>query len=131
MAHFAQLDENNIVLNVIVVANEDILDENGNESEQLGVLFCKKLCGEDTRWVQTSYSGNIRFRFAGIGTVYSEQYDAFYNPINPYPNSWYFDESELKYKPPVKRPKDGRMYYWNEEILNWTLVPEPPSDGQE
>ncbi|NBP02573.1 MAG: hypothetical protein EBU90_21125 [Proteobacteria bacterium] len=130
MAHFAQLNENNIVINVIVVSNEDIMDENGFESEQIGIQFCKNLHGEDTKWVQTSYNDNFRFRFAGIGMTYSETYDAFI-PINPYPNSWYFEESQLKYKPPVKMPKDGKIYYWNEDILNWSLNMEATSTIQE
>ena len=54
MAHFAQLDENNIVLQVNVISNGDILDENGNESEEMGIQLCKDLVGQDTKWVQTS-----------------------------------------------------------------------------
>lgn len=122
MAHFAQLDENNIVINAIVVDNKDILDSDGNESEELGIIFCKNLLGEDTRWVQTSYNNNFRFRFATLGMYYDEERDAFYDPINPYPNSWFFNEEQMKYKPPVKYPKDGRIYTWDEEILNWKPV---------
>jgi hypothetical protein len=122
MAHFAQLDDNNIVINVIVVANEDILDPDKNESEQLGIMFCKNLFGEDTKWIQTSYSGRFRSRHARPGMFYDEKRDAFYDPVNPHPNSWFFNEKQLKYKPPVKRPRDGNLYEWDEEIFGWTLI---------
>ena len=69
MAHFAQLDENNIVTQVIVVGNDDCLDSDNNESEAVGIAFCKELLGADTNWVQTSYNKSIRFRYAGIGQV--------------------------------------------------------------
>ncbi len=70
MAHFAELDENNIVLQVTVVNNSDILDENGNESEEIGIQFNKNLLGQDTKWVQTSYNSNFRYKYAGIGDFY-------------------------------------------------------------
>jgi len=121
MAHFAQLNEENIVIRVIVVSNEDIKDENGNESEDIGINFCKNLCGENTKWVQTSYNNNFRFRFAVPGMCYDKNLDAFYDSVNPYPNSWFFNLNQMKYKPPVKRPKDDNIYYWDEEIYNWKL----------
>lgn len=77
MAHFAKLDKNNIVTEVIVVNNEVITDENGNENEQLGIDFCKQLFGTDTKWVQTSYNGSFRERYAGIGMYYDEVEDTF------------------------------------------------------
>lgn len=80
MAHFARLDENNVVTDVIVVANEDILDANGQESEEVGIAFCKTLLGEDTRWVQTSYNGNFRGIFAGVGAYYDATLDIFCIP---------------------------------------------------
>lgn len=98
MAHFAQLDENNIILQVIVVSNDDILDETGTESEERGIEFCKMLLGDDTRWVQTSYNSKFRKRYAGIGMFYDSQRDAFYYP-NPYPGEWVFDEMEMEYVP--------------------------------
>jgi hypothetical protein len=80
MAHFAELDENNIVINVIVVNNEIVTDENGIELESLGVAFCKSLFGEDTKWVQTSYNHNFRKNFAGISFIYDPNKDAFIPP---------------------------------------------------
>ena len=71
MSHFAQLDENNVVTQVIVVSNDDIKDVNGNEVEEIGVAFCKKLLGADTNWKQTSYNNNFRVRYAGIGYSFS------------------------------------------------------------
>jgi hypothetical protein len=87
MAHFAALDENNVVTQVIVVANEDTADVNGNEVEEIGVAFCKKLLGADTNWKQTSYNtyfnthkgGKTPFRanYAVIGGKYDEELDVF------------------------------------------------------
>ena len=79
MAHFAELDESSTVLRVIVVNNSDILDSEGNESEEIGIDFCKSLYGNDTRWVQTSYSGAFRSCFAGFGYIY----DPIENKFNP------------------------------------------------
>ena len=70
MAHFAQLDSNNVVTQVIVVSNDDTSDSNGTETESIGVAFCQKLLGADTNWKQTSYNGNMRGNYAGIGYTY-------------------------------------------------------------
>ena len=69
MAHFAEIDSNldNVVLRVLVIGNDDILDENGEESEALGITYCKSLFGEETEWVQTSYNNNFRKNYAGAG----------------------------------------------------------------
>lgn len=77
MAHFARLDENNVVIEVIVVSNDDILDEYGNESEEKGINFCQMITGENTIWKQTSYNGNFRGILAGIGMVYDAKQDIF------------------------------------------------------
>ena len=83
MAHFAQLDENNVVLNVIVVNNDAIQDLPFPESEPVGVAFCQSLFGEDTNWKQTSYNGNFRGVFAGIGCTYNPESDLFVPPPLP------------------------------------------------
>ena len=70
MAHFAKLDANNVVEQVIVVDNDEIKDSNGNETEAIGVAFCQKLLGADTNWKQTSYNSSFRGNFAGIGMTY-------------------------------------------------------------
>jgi len=78
MAHFAELDENNIVQRVIVVHNNELLDENQNESEQKGIDFCVAHYGG--RWVQTSYNANFRGIYAGGGCIYDEALDVFIAP---------------------------------------------------
>ena len=118
MAHFAQLDENNTVTQVIVVANEELMLD-GVENETKGIMFCKSLFGEDTRWVQTSYNGNKRKNYAGIGYTYDPVNDWFFAP-QPYP-SWTLD-SEAKWQPPTPYPTDGKFYTWNESTLTWDEV---------
>ena len=120
MAHFARLDENNFVTEVLVVGNRDILDENGQESEELGIQFCKNLFGQDTKWVQTSYNKNFRKRFAGVGKKYISETDIF-TETKLYP-SWTYDIESDEWKPPVPKPADGENYTWewNEETQNWT-----------
>jgi hypothetical protein len=75
MAHFAEIDETNTVLRVIVVNNEDILDQDGNENEAIGAKFCHDILGG--RWIQTSYNGNMRGSYAGIGHLYDPIKDIF------------------------------------------------------
>jgi len=82
MAHFAKIDSNNIVTDVIVINNEVMKNEFGVESEQHGIDFCKSLYGEHTRWVQTSYNNTFRGEFAGMGFLYDVEADVF---VNPYP----------------------------------------------
>ena len=101
MAYFAELNENNIVLRVVAIADLDLLDENGNEVEALGIARCKQLFGENTIWLQTSYNtyanvhrdGKVPFRknFAAIGYSYDAQRDAFIEP-QPEGNDWTLDE---------------------------------------
>jgi hypothetical protein len=119
MAHFAKL-ENNIVTQVIVVANQDILDENGQESEQKGIDFCSNLLGGT--WIQTSYNGRIRKNYAGIGYKYDATLDAFIPP-QPFA-SWTLDETTCQWKAPVDYPTDGGRYTWNEATTSWDAVTE-------
>ncbi len=72
MAHFAKLDANNIVTQVIVVNNDDTSDSSGIETEAIGLAFCQKLVGSGTNWKQTSYNNNMRGNYAGIGMTYME-----------------------------------------------------------
>jgi hypothetical protein len=118
MAHFAKLQGNKVV-QVIVVGNKDCLDENGNESESVGVSFCKSLFGGE--WVQTSYNNNFRVRFAYPDYTYDETLDAFIPP-KPYP-SWVLNETTVDWEAPVEKPDDGQEYTWNEETQSWNLVP--------
>jgi hypothetical protein len=127
MAHFSQLDENNIVTQVIVVANEDTSDSNGIEVEEIGVAFCKKLLGADTRWVQTSYNGNFRVRYAGIGYLWSEELSAFIPP-KPF-DSWVLNEETADWESPLgpapeltEEEVESRSFYkWDEENQEWVL----------
>jgi hypothetical protein len=80
MAHFARIADNGNVQSVIVVNNEVLKDENGIEQEKIGIAFCQSLYGEDTKWVQTSYNGNFRGRFAGTGMTYDAKADEFIAP---------------------------------------------------
>lgn len=81
MAHFAKLDANNVVLEVLVVNNDDTIDPNtGQESEAIGVAFLQNLLGADTIWKQTSYNGNFRGCYAGIGYTYDPVLDVFVAP---------------------------------------------------
>lgn len=80
MAHFAKLESNNQVAQVIVVNNLECLDADGLESEEAGIAFCKSIFGDDSNWVQTSYSGRIRGKYAGIGDFYDPEQDIFYTP---------------------------------------------------
>jgi hypothetical protein len=118
MAHFAKLNEENIVTQVIVVDNKDILDENGQESEQKGIEFCANLLGGT--WIQTSYNASFRKNYAGFDYIYDEALDAFIPP-KPY-NSWILNETTYKWDAPIPYPTDGAKYNWNEESLSWDAV---------
>lgn len=120
MAHFAQLDENNVVVQVIVVHNNELIGPDGVESEAKGIEFCKSLYGADTRWLQTSYNRTFRKRYAGIGLLYRADLDAFTFP-QPYP-SWTLDEVAVEWAPPVPYPSDGKRYRWDEETLSWVEI---------
>lgn len=85
MAHFAEIDQDNRVLRVVVVANKDTADENGNEVEQIGRDFCNSLLGGS--WVQTSYNSNFRRKYAGIGDTYDAVNDVFVSPITEEPSN--------------------------------------------
>jgi hypothetical protein len=114
MAHFAELDANNVVLRVIVVDNKDTADASGVEKEHIGAAFCERLFGGN--WKQTSYNGNIRKNYAGAGFTYNSVRDAFIPP-QPYP-SWTLDD-DANWQPPVAMPTDGGRYSWNEANQAW------------
>jgi hypothetical protein len=118
MAHFAELNDNNVVLRVIVVGNKDTSTPDGVEKESIGQAFCERLLGG--RWVQTSYNGNIRKRYAGIGYTYDATLDAFISP-KPYP-SWTLDTGAADWIAPIPMPTDGKQYGWNESTQSWDLV---------
>ena len=132
MAHFAELNADNVVTRVIVVANKDTADANGVEKEYIGAAFCERLFGGT--WKQTSYNNSFRKHYAGIGYTYNSGIDAFVPP-KPYA-SWVLDNNTANWNPPVARPQDEgtgdppKRYMWNEESYQadntqgWVLVTE-------
>jgi hypothetical protein len=118
MAHFAEINSDNVVTRVIVVHNNELLDGNGVEREHLGVLFCQSLFGGN--WVQTSYNGNFRKNFAGSGYTYDNDRDAFIAP-QPFA-SWVLNESTCRWEAPVTMPDDGKLYQWDEASTSWVEV---------
>jgi len=117
MAHFAKIDENNIVTQVVVVDNKDTSDAEGVEKEHIGAAHLEKILGGN--WKQTSYNGNMRKNYAGIGYTYRADIDAFVPP-KPFP-SWLLN-ADAQWEPPVAMPTDGQMYVWDEENINWILT---------
>jgi len=117
MAHFAKIDENNIVTTV-VVAEQDFIDS--------GVL------GDPTKWIQTSYNTHagehklggtpLRKNYAGVGYTYDSNRDAFI-PQKPY-NSWTLNEQTCMWEPPVQLPSNDKEYSWNEADANWQEIIE-------
>lgn len=124
MAHFAQINENNLVINVTVVADKDCKDSDGNESEAVGIAFNKALLGEDTIWLQTSYNSRIRKNYAGIGYTWDVGRDAFIPP--KLYNSWQLDETTCLWNPPVPMPDDTDdpeiAYGWDEDNTQWVRL---------
>ena len=112
MAHFAILDESNIVTRVEVINNAVVLDGDDVEQEQLGINFLISLYGAGN-YKQTSYNGNIRKNYAGIGYTYDSGRNAFIAP-KPYP-SWTLVEDTCRWTAPVEEPDDNKVYDWNED----------------
>ena len=117
MAHFARIDENNVVTQVVVVANKDTADADGVEKEHIGAAFLEKLFGGV--WKQTSYNGNKRKNYAGIGYTYDADIDAFVPP-KPYA-SWVLNDA-AQWEAPVAMPDDGQMYSWDEDSQSWVAM---------
>ena len=141
MAHFAQLDDNNVVTQVIVVGNSDTADVNGVESENIGVAFCQSLLGAETNWKQTSYNANMRGNYAGIGMTFMTgvatlgvgSTDVFM-PQQPYA-SWTISTTEARWEAPLTEPTltdeqraAGSYYTWDESAYQadnttgWTFT---------
>ena len=116
MAHFAKLDDNNIVLEVNVVSNE-ALDTSNEEAS--GIAFLTEWSGGHSNWKQTSYNGNIRKQYCGIGYSYNAEADVFVAP-QPFA-SWSLD-SNFDWQPPILYPAGDKIYYWSDDELNWIEV---------
>jgi hypothetical protein len=137
MAHFAQLDENNVVIQVIVAGDEYTKDENGVEDGRIGEAFYSNLIGGV--WKQTSYNGNFRRRFAGVGYTYNAELDAFIPP-KPY-ESWVLNTEKADWEAPIPKPADewvetipgeAPIFYihlWDEDNIRW--VRKPYTSGTE
>ena len=118
MAHFAKLNENNIVLKVVVLDNE-VMTIDGVEREDVGVTFLQNIFGGI--WKQTSYNNRMRKNYAGMGYTYDEVRDAFIAP-QPYA-SWVLNESTCLWDAPSPKPNDGKQYFWDESTISWVEVP--------
>ena len=119
MAHFAKIDENNIVQQIIVVSNENCGNLDFPESESIGQGFINSI-GLEGNWKQTSYNSTFRKRYAGLDDVYDESRDAFL-PLKPFP-SWILNEDTCLWESPIERPTDGNLYRWNEDEQSWEEV---------
>jgi hypothetical protein len=115
MAHFAEIDSNNVVLRVVVVDNKDTSTPDGTEVESIGVAFCQRLFGGN--WLKTSYNGNVRKNYAGIGYTYNAGLNAFVPP-KPYA-SWVLNNDTAQWDAPTPMPTDGKMYSWDEATTSW------------
>lgn len=118
MAHFAQIDDNNIVINVLSVPDEQ---------EHRGQEYLSENLGFDGRWIQTSYNHKIRKNFAGVGYVYNEDLDIFMPP-KPYP-SWIINSELGIWESPIPYPqlKNNEICIWDEDKKTWKieLLPMP------
>ena len=97
------------------MGNADTADADGVEKEHIGAAFCERLLGGE--WKQTSYNGNIRKNYAGVGYTYDAARDAFIAP-RPFP-SWILDEATCQWAAPTPMPTDGKRYQWDEATLAW------------
>jgi len=115
MAHFAEIDQFGKVKRVIVVSNADTSDASGVEKEHIGAAFCERLFGGT--WKQTSYNGNFRKNYAGIGYSYDANIDAFVPP-QPFA-SWTLNNVTCQWQAPTPMPTDGKRYSWDEATTSW------------
>jgi hypothetical protein len=141
MAHFAELDANNLILRVLCINDKDTEDAEGHEVEAIGIAFCQRLWGGT--WLQTSYntrggvhyipnvyppvpspdqSKALRKNYAGVGYTYRADIDGFVPP-QPYP-SWILNPTTGEWEPPIPYPNDGKDYYWDEATQSWVEVPQ-------
>jgi len=119
MAHFAKLDENNVVLEIHSVANDELIQD-GVESESKGIEFLVNWSGGYPLWKQTSYNKRFRKNYAGIGYTYDPIRDAFIPP-QPFP-SWLLNEDTCLWNAPVPMPTDGQFYQWDEATTSWVVI---------
>lgn len=114
MANFAKIGKGNIVEKIVVVSNDVAT------TEQAGIDFLNQTFKTNDIWLQTSYNGNMRKNFAGIGFKYDQARDAFIAP-QPY-SSWILNEDTCRWEAPVAYPNDAQTYNWNEQNQTWDLI---------
>lgn len=121
MSHFAEIDENNIVVRVLVVPDEQ---------EHRGQEFLSQDLNLGGTWIQTSYNNRIRKQYAGTGYTYNPEADVFIRPRRF--ESWILDDN-FDWQPPIEMPSDGKSYEWNEETVSWIEIEmaTPPTLGGE
>jgi len=127
MAHFAKLDENNVVLEVLVVSNDDIQNLPFPESEAVGIVYLNSFLPAAT-WKQTSYNSNFRFRYPRVGdTFHPECGDHGGFAHKKQADYFVWDASTCSWIPPIPHPTDGNQYIWNFKYKKWSPVPiDPP-----
>lgn len=133
MAHFAQLDENDIVIFVTPLNDSYLLNEKGVETEQKGIDYLKSVHGQDTIWVQTSYNNNFRNVYAGVGQRYDREKDEFITERPEGLDSWVWHHGDKCWRPPIPRPilsdtqiDAGFVPHWFEEEKAWKILQKPP-----
>ena len=117
MGHYAKIDENNVVTQVVVVDNKDMADAFGVEKEHIGAAHLEKILGGT--WKQTSYNGKMRKNYAGIGYTYRPDIDAF---VPPQPFASWILNAAAQWEAPVAMPTDGKMYSWDEATTSWVEI---------
>lgn len=125
MAHFAQVDENNIVVNVIVVPDSNAPDPPSDTSQALGREFIANTLRLPGTWIQCSWGSKYRGTYPSPGFIYHPENDIFSGP-KPFA-SWTWDSAEATWVPPIPYPEDDNEYYWNEEDQQWIQKPTPPA----
>ena len=120
MAHFAKLDDNNVVLEVLVVDDQTLDNLPYPQSEAKGIVFLADWSGGYTNWKQTSYNASFRKNYAGINYIYDSTVDAFIPP-KPFP-SWLLNTNTCQWQAPIPYPNDGNKYIWDEATQSWVQV---------
>ena len=119
MAHFAKLDDQSIVTDVMTVNDEEVF-ENGVLNEDKGIAFLTVWSNGYYKWKYTAEDGSVRKNYAGIGFSYSSDLDAFIPP-KPY-SSWLLNTNTCQWESPIPYPNDGKGYNWNEETQQWVEI---------
>lgn len=120
MANFANINSKNKVMSVIAIADRDCGGGKFPESEPIGQKFINEVLNIPGKWLQTSYNGSFRCRYAGMDGYYNEERDS-YIPRKPF-ESWILNNETLDWESPIPYPDDENEYYWDETIKNWKEV---------